>query len=356
MGQRRYKKKKKEKEKKKKIPIPKELARMIEERQGKFESDYNSAVESITRILQDYSVQDITTSLFVSSLWLPNISSLIKHQLIAAILVSLSTDDLKTSNAISSYEDFKTFLQRVYEKLPTFFSLEDFVPELDCGDIKFFHKGELFKIFYGNELANVYDYLMLFQLLYLPFDEKYMAVARRSPSEDLYKCLQMQDGIISKLSHQPTVADILDKINPGYIEVPSEIFWKETSRVFNNFDAVKAYGIDFVDYYSIPIGTWPKDYLKTSVFGEMVFQGKVVPAFFVSNAGRYFPLLPRRYSSILVDRWGDIFKEFHDMIASDGEYTFKIGIEVHKYIRSRIKSSFLFPLVSVVKPDKSTNG
>lgn len=180
---------------------------------------FDSSVKAISKVFCKYSVQDVATSLFASNLWLPNIASPIKHQLLLSIFATLKPEEYSNSTVITSYNDFKNFLQEIYSLLPTFEMLEDFVPEADWGNVRFYHEERIFKIFYGSELSNVYDYLTLYQMLYLPFEDEYYKCVNRSPTEELRYCLQLQDDIISGITYQPTT-EALPKLSPGYIEIP----------------------------------------------------------------------------------------------------------------------------------------
>lgn len=92
---------------------------------------FNSCVKKISQVFCNYSIEDVATSLFISNIWLPNIASPIKHQLLTAIFVSLKPEQFKKTNVISTYDVFKRFLGEIYPLLPSFPLLEDYVPETD---------------------------------------------------------------------------------------------------------------------------------------------------------------------------------------------------------------------------------
>ena len=89
---------------------------------------FTTSVSSIIEIYGQYSVFDIARSLFVSHLWLPNISSDIKHKLLTSIFAALSPENFSKEDRINKYEDFVEFLQKIYPKLPSFDALEDYIP------------------------------------------------------------------------------------------------------------------------------------------------------------------------------------------------------------------------------------
>ena len=111
-----------------------------------FDMVFDSSVKAISKVFSKYSIQDVVISLFASNLWLPNIASPIKHQLLLSIFATLKPEEYSNSKVITSYDDFKNFLQEIYSLLPSFEMLEDFVPEADWGNVKFYHEERIFKI------------------------------------------------------------------------------------------------------------------------------------------------------------------------------------------------------------------
>ena len=324
------------------------FAEIYASRMKDFDVTFDSSIKAISKVFCKYSVQNVAISLFASNLWLPNIASPIKHQLLLSIFATLKPEEYSNSKVIASYDDFKNFLQEIYSLLPSFEMLEDFIPEADWGNVKFYHEERIFKIFYGSELSNVYDYLTLYQMLYLPFEDEYFSSAGRSSAEELRYCLQLQDGIISGIAYQPTT-ESLPELSPGYIEIPSQKFWENVVKFYINYKPQYDLSESFLKNYSIQLGSWPRENLKWDIFQDMVFCGKVLPAFFISHNGQYFLFLPRRYSSILFDTWSKLFEENHNKAIHDNmPYSIRFGAELYQYIKARINSTFLYPLVSAV--------
>ncbi|MBM4146942.1 MAG: hypothetical protein FJ240_11860, partial [Nitrospira sp.] len=330
--------------------LDKKIADVHEGRMQELDTSFQEAVQSITDIFSKYSIQDIATALFVSSLWLPNIASGIKHQLLLSIFVSIEPESFSKDNKIISYSDFEKFMKQIYPLLPTFFMLEDYIPETDWGDVKFFHNEQIYKIFYGQELSNVYDYLILFQMLYIHFDEEYLKVSGRSPILELQHCLKLQDIIISEISSQAT-SDALSAIEPGHIEIPQETFWENAVGFYTRFRPESYFGKAFLQNFSMELGEWSREYLTSEKFQDMVYRGKVVPSYFLHHKGQYLLVLPRRSSSILFDVWAAIYREHNEKVGEKSiSYSMRIGGDLYRYIKTRLNSSFLRPLVSAVLP------
>jgi len=97
------------------------------------------------------------------------------------------------------------------------------------------------------------------------------------------------------------------------------------------------------------MGEYAEDSLKFEEFINKVPTGTLLPTFFVKHESRYFPILPRSYSSILFDNWTELFKKYSKIVEPDKKkYALRLGAKVHKYIKGRIGACNLFPLVSAV--------
>lgn len=309
---------------------------------------FERAVQKVSQIFCEYSFEDVATTLFVSVTWLPNVASPIQHQLLTAILASLKPQRFQESNQISSYEDFTSLLEEVYPLLPSFPMLEDYVPEPDWGDVKFHHEGFDYKIFYGSELSNVYDYLMLFQILYASLDTEYQKYSGRSPGDELRRCLALQDRIISEITSQPHDRQ-LKRISPGDVETPPSHLWEEVSSFFSNFKPGQDLGQPFLKRYSVSSGSISPKSLERPAFVDGAFSGSLLPAFFIELNDRFFPILPRRYSSILLDNWSGVFARYHKNVDQESNpYSLHVNAEVYKFLRQRIPNQTLLPCVGAV--------
>ena len=315
-------------------------------------NSFDSGVKRISQILCDYSVQDIVTALFVSSIWLPNIASPVKHQLLYAILASTEANMFSKNNMISSYEDFEALLKKVYPLLPSFLWIEDYVPEADWGDVKFHHEEADYKVFYGSEISNVYDYLMLFQMLYASLDKEYVKHTARSPSGELRQCLMLQDEIISEITTRPSDQES-KQLSPGHIEVPPSNSWEEVSAFYSRYRPEHRVTKSFLDRYSFDSGSLSAKFLEQEAFGEAAFSGSLLPYFFLKHNDSYFPILPRRYSAILLDSWSKEFARHHKEIDKENSYFLHLNSEVYDFLKKRIGSKSLFPFVSAVTKQES---
>lgn len=305
---------------------------------------FNSSAKKISSIFQGYSVKDLVIALFVSDIWLPNIASQVKHQFLYAIFISIEKDKFNKTNRIYSYNDFKIFLGKVYPLLTSFPYMEDYVPELDWGDVKFHHKEINYKIFYGCEIGNIYDYLMLFQMLFTSLDEEYLKYSCRSPSDELRQCLVLQNEIISQITTQLKSQEFR-QISPGHIEIPPLNFWKEASIFCSKYKLEQNVKKSFLNQFSFELGSLPSNLLNQKRFVEGIFSGNLISYFFLKYNSRYFPVMPRRYSAILFDSWSKIFVRCHKKINKEHSYFFHLNSEVYNFLKMRINNKNLLHLV-----------
>jgi len=326
----------------------KKRKKMLESKTNEITLSFRSAIEAISAIFRRCSIEDVAKSIFISNTWLPNIASPIKHQFFIAIFATLKPEEFLSSNSINSYEDFRNFIKKVYELSPSFVLLEDYVPEPDWGEVKFHHAGQNYKMFYGNELSNVHEYLALFQMLYVTFEDEYLTYAGRSPAEELRCCLQLQQQVINGITGQPT-KEAIPHLSPGHLEIPPKSFWEEAQAFYSTFRPEKIVPKSFLRTYSIRLGILPVESLASEVFGESVFRGTFLPSFFITHESRYFPVLPRRYSSILFDSWTRVFRDHNEKIDSDRtRCSVRMGAELHKYVNKRLITENKFPFASAV--------
>jgi len=222
-------------------------------RSEKMGTSFKDSIKAISKIFCKYSILDVATSLFISDMWLPNIASSVKHQLLMTIFASLKPEKFSAVDSITSYHHFRSFLEAIYGLLPSFPMIEDYIPELDWGEVKFHHEQRNYRIFYGSEIEHIYDFLVAFQILHCSFDEEYVEHTCRSPKEELRYCLQLQDRIISGIISQARPEELLD-ISRGHLEIPSLSFWEDASRFYKSGTVTQNIDSSFLERFSIEIG------------------------------------------------------------------------------------------------------
>ena len=139
----------------------------------------------IIQRLKEYSFNDIIKSLFAITLWNNNNSSVLKQIFIVISLISLDEFEFKNNDKIFNYVEFEKFIQPILSNLPEFPTLEDYCPEKDWGEVKFFHNNFYYKVFYGSEICNIYDYLQSFKLVHCSLENFYRNNFLENPNKDL---------------------------------------------------------------------------------------------------------------------------------------------------------------------------
>jgi len=313
----------------------------------------NSMSKEIKPFLRAYSLDDLAKAFFALNLWLPNIASPIRLQFLYCALEDVRAE-LPPENRIATYQDYVAFCKRVFKLTPSFPSIEDYVPEADWGEIKYFHDGRLYKIFYGADLSNTYDFYYSFELIYKPVEDNLTSLVGRSPFDDFRFALEMQDYILTNL---PQVSEENKDVSAGDLSTPSESFWHDAVRFIDTFQPQGIYNQETVDLYTS--GGEPQTPLDLTTFADSVLTGKNCPYFFLKHGEKRYPVMPRRYFGLVFERWGAILKAEHTKLTetqSGRNPVIARNLELYKFIRRRYKEKEVFALATPVYPDLKPHG
>lgn len=305
--------------------------------------------EKLKDFLKKYSLDDLAKSFFVINLWLPNIASPIKIQYLYVCLEAIH-DQLQGANKINNYNDFREFYEKLIPLVPGFMMLEDYIPEADWGDVKYYFNKKFYRIFYGGDLSNPYDFYYSYELIHTPLEDKYLELLKRSPLTELEFCLGLQDDLFKNLNQGESPTQ--ETVTPGHIELPDEKFWEEGIRFIDSFD---------IDEYSPDIlGIFTKELDKTEIlpasgaFEENAYKGRNCRYFFIKKGDKVYPVMPRRWFSVLYDKWGLLLKDNYPAIKEklgDKDPNILMGIELGHFIKQRISEGHLFGLTAPVGED-----
>lgn len=317
-------------------------------------SDFHKSLAILRTLFLQYSSRDIATSLFVSNLWLPNVSAVLKHPFLIGLFASLKPEEFQKENRIHTYDDFKHFIEQVYAALPSFQQFEDMIPEPDWGEVRYYLDGDTYRIFIGSEFSNVHDHLTQFELVHCLYDTEYRRDASRSPKEELKCCLKLQNHILSHV--QPNFASDNLKIRPGHTEIPAESFWREAATFFETFDIQDFLSADQCKRYSMPLGSFDPSGLEPGALFDAFHEGTLLPAYAIQEGEQYFPILPRRYSGVLIEQWKDVFIEHGDRLLPKGKpLESDIGKALHNFIEQRLGGGQIYSQVSIPRADDSAH-
>jgi len=304
--------------------------------------------QKLIQFLSRYSLEDLARLFFVINMWLPNVGSPIRLEYLYSVLEHLSPK-LPETNKIQSYDDFEDFCVALFEALPLFSMLEDYLPESDWGDIKYFLNNKFYKIFYGASLSNPVDFYSAFEVIHAGFDSDYMKLIGRSPLTELEFCLGIQDAIINGLDQAGAPRD---KTEPGHLEIPPEWFWTSSSRFFDVFSLAQGFDTQLANQYSfVPEAVQPPELPDVMTFTERAMEGKNCLYFFIRYGDRYYPVMPRKHLSVLYDTWGDLLEKNIKIIERANKHVNGVmDIELFKYAHTRIKDKDIFGLVTALEP------
>ena len=251
-----------------------------------------SVEDSIPRLISlfsQYSSIDIFLSLSISELWLPNISSQVKHIFMLNIFLSMQEEQFTSAYKVEDYTDFEHLLNQIYSTLPSFPMLEDYIPEQDWGEIKYHYKDSNYQIFYGGTIERLPDYIKAFELKYSEYPASW---------EQMKNVLVMHDHFFSHFNH--SCIKNHKKINCiGHIEIPTKEFWVECKKVLLGMSHI-------LEHLQIN-----KEFVKScgnvkiisnqDELSKLIMTGVAVPAIAVQIGGKRYPLSFRNMVNVIIE-------------------------------------------------------
>ena len=312
----------------------------------------NMIANKIEDLFSDYSQQDLAKALFVISTWTKNRSADLKIKYAYACF--LSGKNFSNEEIIKDYIEFSKFSDALFSLLPSFPSLEDFVPEGDWGEIKYFFKNRDYRMLYGSELSWAYDFLTNFEILYQSLDEEINAITNESPLGDLEEMLKLSDSIVGSLKHNPS-SHTPNDISPGHIELPSEEYWIESERYLSSLE-IQNYSKSFLNRFTSSAGDIALENRKLDSFVDAIYSGKLVRYMAISTPAGIFPVSPRWFVSALIDSWAETFDSIRTPLrAVKPPIPIRVGVDLGRFIKNRIRDDRVNVLVSATnvneKPD-----
>jgi hypothetical protein len=297
----------------------------------------------------EYSFDDWATSLLVLNLWLPNISSGAKFQFLYTLLETNSP--VLSANTIQTYEDFRRFADWLVTLLPEFDMFEDYIPEPDWGDIKYFFGDKFFKIFYGGELESSVDHYYAFEIIHAGFDEYYREQLGRSALSDLEMCLSIQHHILDAIEQPAADADNMEA---GGFEIPTKEFWTECMNFLEWYSPFNDHASETVLRFTKDLEAGGSTEMpKPDEFANRLHSGENCFYFFLKRGEKIYPAMPRRFLSILYDTWGAILKDHIKEIEETVEHhDLLIPWQFIRFVRARMKPDNMFDLACALESDE----
>jgi hypothetical protein len=242
--------------------------------------------------LSGFNAVDACVSLCVSDLWLPNISSQVKHIFAFGLIASMTPGRFTAAHRLDTYADFRDFIAQLHARLPSFVMLEDFVPEADWGGVRIESGGSPLHSFYGGTMERIPDFVTAFLML---------QGATQAARRDMHAALTIQDHIISNIDR--FLIGSATEIEPGHLEVPAESFWATCRKVLLSVsDLPEVLQVDSALITAlgrfVPPSSWGE-------FGDGVVTGSALPFFLFDVGGRRLPISLRNAPAAVIQLWAD---------------------------------------------------
>lgn len=250
------------------------------------QNDFLAFKTQLTSFLKQYSPKDLIVAINIIELWLPNISSAFKQSILVNTFLSIPERKFKGEKTLITYKEFESFTKQLIDMFPDFPMMEDYVPEIDWGEVKFELNNDFYQIFYGGVIERVPDFLQAFLIVH---GDKPSAI------NSALCALRLQDHIIKQLEKTIIIPDSIDR---GHWETPSIQFWSECKRVLESFDE---YIQDIPTILITALGK-EKNYSSISEFSNAFMQSKVNQNIFVKISGKYYPFSIRNCLSVAIDK------------------------------------------------------
>ena len=188
------------------------IAALLGNRGPSDSGEYLETRDLLQSLFSLYCPSDVYLALGVSELWMPNIASQVKHYFGLNVFSSMDAALFRAEKTINDYEAFTEFSKTLYELLPSFPSLEDYVPECDWGNVRSLQYEGFPRLFYGNSVERIPDFITAFTLQH---------GGNSAAVGDMHAALMLQDRIISRID--PSVIGASENTLPGQLDMPSEI-------------------------------------------------------------------------------------------------------------------------------------
>jgi len=254
------------------------------------DDEYLLCASSLSKLYSTYNAVDVIVSLNVSDLWLPNISSQIKHCLAFGVFSSMAYGEFYEGNRIDTYDKFSVFVADLYSILPGLPMLEDYIPEADWGDVCVESKGHRLKMYCGGSVENLPDFIEAFNIEYGQIP---------GSIDDMHSILSIHDFIISRVD-KLLVGDV-SNIATGNIEVPSKEFYVATRGALLSLSK-SSVALKVGPCFVVKVGEF-EILGGMSEFVNSAMTGTSLPAVMVDVDGGIFPLSMRNSVSFVIDFW-----------------------------------------------------
>lgn len=246
----------------------------------------NRSVEAVRAQLTSVRAIDAYVALLIDELWLPNISAQGRHALAASVFVSEKSSAF-ADRSLDTYAEFSEFLGRLHALLPTFPMMDDYVPELDWGQVRIVFEGKTYRMMYGGAFERMPDFIQAFRL----------AKTGGEPGRnDLRAVLTLQDHLLANIAQSSEDSGI----DADHLEIPPDDFWaqaREALLILPDMTAKLAVNPALVTRQ----GAIPRP--DGATFTSKFMSGKLLPYAMLELEGKHFPVSPRSLCAVVIQYW-----------------------------------------------------
>lgn len=262
------------------------MQRVMDKQHSMFDQAFQASCSQVREVLSLYHPIDVLTATNILDLWQPNRASQVKHQLAFSLLVSIPADSFRPVR-MTTYEEFWEFCSALIEALPEFPMLEDYVPELDWGEVKVLLGREPIAILYGGPVQRIVDYIEAFRICH---GDGTQAAA------DLECAIRLQGEFLRLVPKNGK--DETDETTPGYVEVPPESFWEAVSLALKQFPESGK----LRDHFVVELG-YAASWQDASSFSEAIMTGTALPWVATKIDGKLVAVSLRNAVTVAIDFW-----------------------------------------------------
>lgn len=281
------------------------------------DDEFIELTSSISLFLKQYSPEQVIIAINIIELWPPNISSIIKQSILLNSFLSIPEKDFTCKKTLNTYGDFCKFNEYLIKLFPNFPMMEDYVPEIDWGDIKFEFENQYYNIFYGGCVERVPDFLQAFIIAH---GNKPQTIAGTRYA------LKIQDNIINKLKN---IIVLPTDVDNGHMEVPDEPFWRLCKEALANISQCCN---EVPSTLTLKLGR-EKSYSSFEDFSTAFMHSQINQGLVVNISNKLFPFSIRNNISVVIDK-----------IGSGPVDTQELSSKVTNYINQRITTFSKLPL------------
>ena len=260
----------------------------------KVDASFVQVTKQLRAILARYRAEDVILAGTISELWLPNITSQVKHQLLLRVAVSMPASEYSNVQTLDAYEDFEAFLRDVYATLPSFPTMEDYVPEPDWGEVSLDVRDAFVPVMYGGSVERITDFVTAFRMA---------QVGNLPATQDMDIALWTQGYLLSHVHNQASVQPL--DVDLGHLEVPPQAFRESCRNALSSVGAAATQALGaFSKGLIVDLGSLRMPDSGTA-FGNSIMDGSSLPALMVRVNDTLFPLSPRSGPGVVMEKWAN---------------------------------------------------